>query len=90
MIENANGRVTLAQLVTIVCGGKGQYSIVGGGRKSMSASLDVDQVAGGRVDLSKDVCITSLLIQMHAHTLCTRILKYYAYTFSRKDISRKS
>ena len=57
-IANNKGRATLAQLVTIACGGKAQYSIVGAGRRSsIAATLDVNQVAGGKVSLSKDVSL---------------------------------
>lgn len=56
-ISRENGRVTLTQLVTMACGGKGDFTVPSARGKNGTSSLDVEKVAGGRVQLSKDVRI---------------------------------
>ncbi|CAL1708476.1 unnamed protein product [Somion occarium] len=66
-IQNAGGRVTLAQLADVARGTrKGEFGIAGGGRRTASTgTLDVEHVAGGPVNLSKDdteVLCTHLIV----------------------------
>ena len=60
-IERDSGRVTLGMLGDLVRGsGGGSYGVVGGGGRGKGKAkemvgLDLDDVAGGKVKLSKDV-----------------------------------
>ena len=60
-IERDGGRVTLGMLGDLVRGsGGGSYGVAGGGRRGKGrgkekVGLDLEDIAGGKVKLSKDV-----------------------------------
>ena len=66
-IEGQGGRVTLGMMVDLVRGaGGGSYGVSGEshrrkGKAKEKAELNLDAIAGGKVNLSKDVSLTSRL-----------------------------
>jgi ATP-dependent DNA helicase Q1 len=55
-VEEQRGRVTLPQAADLVRGlGKGQFSLEGSGMGK--GSVDLQELCGGKVELSKDVCV---------------------------------
>lgn len=62
-VQRAGGRLTLSMLATLARGGnKGAFEASQGRRKGTTKqTLDIEDVAGGPVELNKNVCAFSVL-----------------------------